>query len=596
MKPTNKTTIIIALSTLVIGFLVGLLIFGGSKEAVEPKDHSRDEASAQVWTCSMHPSVRRNGPGKCPICGMDLIPLGTDAASDNLAEIRMSQAAVQLANIRTSVVEKGRQPKVFYVDGKVQPDEQKIYTQTSHISGRIERLTVSFTGEYVRKGQEIATVYSPEMVTTQQELFEAHKIRETQPELYEAARAKLKNWKLSDDQIDGILQSGRPSEQFPVLSDISGVVLEKDINLGDYVKQGAPLYKIADLSRLWILFDIYESDMGHVKVGDEVEYTVQSIPGETFRGKISFIDPVINPKTRVARARISVNNSSLKLKPEMFVSGQIEGLAKGNSTDIVVPKSAVMWTGKRSIVYVRTSADVGVSFEMREVTLGASLGDSYVIDEGLKEGEEIATYGTFSIDAAAQLAGKPSMMNPQIRGKDTTLVHEHTDHGGEAADTGALIEIKHITLDVGIIKALDPLIGQYLTLKDAFVSDNLDQAKEEAEGLLNQMKNIKMSMFSGDAHTVWMQDGMKMQEYLQQVIAAGEIAPARAAFKPLSEHMIRIAQIFKPFEKTLYIQHCPMADDFKGADWLSTDENIMNPYFGESMLTCGEVTGEILNQ
>jgi Cu(I)/Ag(I) efflux system membrane fusion protein len=527
---------------------------------------------------------------------MDLIPLGTDAASDNLAEIRMSQAAVQLANIRTSVVEKGRQPKVFYVNGKVQPDEQKIYTQTSHISGRIERLTVSFTGEYVRKGQEIATVYSPEMVTTQQELFEAHKIRETQPELYEAARAKLKNWKLSDDQIDGILQSGRPSEQFPVLSDISGVVLEKDVNLGDYVKQGAPLYRIADLSRLWILFDIYESDMGHVKVGDEVVYTVQSIPGETFRGKISFIDPVINPKTRVARARISVNNSSLKLKPEMFVSGQIEGLAKGNSTDIVVPKSAVMWTGKRSIVYVRTSADVGVSFEMREVTLGASLGDNYVIDEGLKEGEEIATYGTFSIDAAAQLAGKPSMMNPQIRGKDTTLVQEHTDHGGEAADTGALIEIKHITLDVGIIKALDPLIGQYLALKDAFVSDNLDQAKEEAEGLLNQMKNIKMSMFSGDAHTVWMQDGMKMQEYLQQVIAAGEIAPARAAFKPLSEHMIRIAQIFKPFEKTLYIQHCPMADDFKGADWLSTDENIMNPYFGESMLTCGEVTGEILNQ
>ncbi len=598
MKAINKTTIVIALSTLVIGFLLGLLIFGGGSdtEVSAEHDHSK-ETTAQVWTCSMHPSVRQNGPGKCPICGMDLIPLETETSSDNSGEIRMSQAAMKLANIRTSVVKKGGESSVTYLNGKVQPDEQKIYTQTSHISGRIEKLMVSFTGEYVKKGQEIAMVYSPELVMAQKELFEAYKIRETQPDLYKAAREKLKNWKLSDPQIDGILKSGTPVDQFPILSDINGVVMAKKVNLGDYVKQGSALYEIADLSRAWILFDVYESDMGSVRVGDKVNYTVQSIPGETFEGKIGFIDPVIDPKTRVARARVSVSNSHLRLKPEMFVSGQVEGLKHGSSNDIVVPKSAVMWTGKRSVVYVKTSTDVGVGFEMREVTLGASSGDSYVIEDGLEEGEEIATYGTFSIDAAAQLAGKPSMMDPDLMKEDAMSGEQAMDMGeGETQKGVSTIEVKHIVLDAEVKQALNPVIEQYLLLKDALVNDDLDKAKKEGDKLLGQVKGIKMSMFSGEAHEVWMEDGMKIQGYLQLIANAKEIAVARDAFKPLSEHMIRLAQVFQPFGKKLYVQHCPMADNFKGADWLSTEDNIMNPYYGESMLTCGEVTDEILNQ
>lgn len=595
MNSINKTTIIVAASTLIIGFLLGLLIFGGSssKEQKLPVSEQPGE-SVEEWTCSMHPSVRQSEPGKCPICGMDLIPVSTDSGDEPAAQIRMSQAAIQLANIRTSPVTKGIQPSEVRLNGKVQPNEQHVYTQTSHIKGRIEKLLLSYTGEQVDAGQEIAFVYSPELVLAQKELFEAHRIRETQPELYVAAREKLKSWKFTDNQIDQIIANGKPIDQFPITSDITGVVLSKNVNVGDYVQQGAPLYEIADLSKLWVLFEVHESDMPRVHVGDVIEYKVQSIPGETFSGKISFIDPVIDPKTRVAMARINVNNKGQRLKPEMFVTGYFTESRDADYEDIVVPKTAVMWTGKRSIVYVKSQTDAGVAFEMREVVLGPALGDHYVVEEGLQEGEEIATYGTFSIDAAAQLAGKPSMMSPE--GGSAMTGHQHGDAHEGTMPSEPVVEVEHIDLRPEVDQALHPVIDRYLMLKDALVNDDFELAKREASGLLSEMQKINMDMFEGNAHQIWMDHGLKAKSNLTQIDQAENIGLARAAFKPFSEHLIRLVEIFNPYDQKLYVQHCPMADDFKGANWLSTEENIMNPYFGESMLTCGEVQGEISNQ
>ena len=592
MKNINKTTIVIAISTLLTGVVLGWLLFS-DQHSGETITQQLTETSPQVWTCSMHPSVRQSEPGKCPICGMDLIPVDTDNSTENPMEIKMSAAAMQLANIRTSVVSRKHPEMEIRLNGKVQPDEQNIFTQTAHIAGRIEKLMVDYTGEYVRKGQEIALVYSPLLVTAQEELFEAYKIRDSQPDLYNAAREKLKNWKLSETQIDHIIDSAKTMEKFPVLSDINGVVLAKNVNLGDYVSQGAAMYKIADLSRVWILFDVYESDLSYVKEGNIVEYTLQSLPGQSFTAKISFIDPVIDPKTRVAKARISVNNSGLKLKPEMFASGNIKGSAQRGVDAVVVPKSAVMWTGKRSLVYVKYTSDAGVSFEMREVTLGPATGDRYIIEEGLEEGEEIATHGTFSIDAAAQLAGKPSMMNPS--GDVAMTTHNHGQVLASEKSTSEA-EVQDAVQDTKSKNAIKSLFDQYLKLKDALVSDSFVAAKQEGSALLEQMNSVDMSIFAGVAHDVWMQEGMKSMEYLREVVAAGNLAKARDAFKPFSEHIIRMAQAFRPFDKTLYIQHCPMADDFKGANWLSTEDDIMNPYFGASMLKCGEVTGEILTR
>jgi Cu(I)/Ag(I) efflux system membrane fusion protein len=239
-------------------------------------------------------------------------------------------------------------------------------------------------------------------------------MKDAQSELFSAAKQKLSNWKIGEATINKIISSNKPIQQFPITADVTGIITAKKVDLGDYVGQGMPIYEIADLSSLWVLFDVYESDMPWVKVGDKIHYTIQSLPGESFEGTISFIDPLINPQTRVASARVEVKNSENKLKPEMFVSGVVNNnVSTSTSKDIVIPKSAVMWTGVRSVVYIKSIVSNKVNFKLREVTLGASLGDAYIIKEGLKKGEEIVVNGTFTVDAASQLAGKPSMMNPE---------------------------------------------------------------------------------------------------------------------------------------------------------------------------------------
>ena len=591
MKNINKTTVIIAISTLVIGLLFGWLIFGRSNEPqADEHNHSTTAESETIWTCSMHPQIRQNEPGDCPLCGMDLIPLeSTDGELDPMA-VSMSPTAMQLAQVQTMVVDKGKTNKSIRLNGKVQADERLLSTQSSHIPGRIEKLSVNFTGEFVSAGQVLANVYSPELVTAQEELFEAKKIKESQPALFNAAKEKLKNWKLSDKQIDQIVKSNKTIEQFPILANVSGYVTKKMVNLGDYIKQGEALYEIADLSKVWVLFDVYETDMTWINKGDAVIYTVQSIPGKTFKGKISYIDPVIDPKTRVAKARLEATNKGLMLKPEMFTTGTIEAKTNTNYTSLTVPKTAVMWTGKRSVVYVMQMSAQGVSFIMREVTLGPELGESYVIEDGLQPGEEIAINGTFSSDAAAQLAGKPSMMNPE--GGVAMTGH---NHGGNTNSNMEKMPVssKKTTISEDAKKSLQPLFDNYFKLKIALASDDFEKAKASGVAMNNSLGKIDMNLFKGDAHSLWMQQSTALKPSLQHIEHLGDIKAITEKIISISNLMIAIAESFAPLSTAIYIQNCPMADSNKGADWLSLDKEIQNPYFGESMLSCGENTKTI---
>ena len=591
MKNINKTTAVIAISTLAIGLLLGWIIFGTSNEIqTDEHKHSAMADSETIWTCSMHPQIRQNEPGDCPLCGMDLIPLeSTDGELDPMA-VSMSPTAMQLAQVQTMVVNKGKADKSIRLNGKVQADERLLFTQPSHIPGRIEKLSVNFTGEFVSAGQVLANVYSPELVTAQEELFEAKKIKESQPALFNAAKEKLKNWKLTDKQIDQIIASNKTVEQFPILANVSGYVTKKMVNLGDYIRQGEALYEIADLSKVWLLFDVYESDMTWINKGDAVIYTVQSIPGKTFQGRISYIDPVINPKTRVAKARLEATNKGLMLKPEMFATGTIEAKTNTDNESLTVPKTAVMWTGKRSVVYVMQMSAQGVSFIMREVTLGPELGESYVIDEGLQPGEEIAINGTFSIDAAAQLAGKPSMMNPE--GGVAMTGHNHGGNTNSNMETMP-VSSKKTTISVDAKKSLQPLFDNYFKLKDALASDDFENAKASGVAMNNSLGKIDMNLFKADAHSQWMQQSTALKAALQHIEHLSDFKDIRENFIKISDSMIAIAESFNPLSTTIYIQNCPMADSNKGADWLSKEKEILNPYFGQAMLGCCENTKTI---
>lgn len=594
MKNILNIKFVLIAITLVVGLTIGWLIKPSSDSQLEADNHEHVESIAGIpitYTCSMHPQIRQNEPGSCPICGMDLIPLESESTDADPMSITMSPTAMQLAGVQTMIVGNSSADKSIRLSGKIQADERQNYTQSAHIPGRIEKLSVNFTGEYVNKGQVLGQIYSPELATAQEELLQTQKIKDTQPALFNAAKEKLKNWKISDAQIQQILATGKVTEQLPILANVSGYVTDKMVNLGDYVNRGEAIYQIADLSSVWVLFDIYESELQWIKKGDVVDFTVKSLPGETFTGKLTFVDPVIDPNTRVAKARLELRNPNLKFKPEMFVSGEVE--SKGSSKDItlVVPKSAVMWTGTRSVVYVKDVSNQGVSFQLREVTLGDALGSEYIITSGLESGEEIAVNGTFSIDAAAQLAGKPSMMSPD--GGAAMTGHNHGGTPEVKMQTTSQTSTSYVVVSSKAKNELKPIFDTYFKLKDALTKDDLATSKSSADVMLRDLEKVNMADFEGDAHIKWMKYSKEIKAALVKVKSDKNLDEIRKSFQSISDEMLGLAENFKPLSSEIYVQHCPMADSNRGADWLSLEEKVVNPYFGKSMLTCGEVTKTI---
>lgn len=530
----------------------------------------------EIWTCSMHPQIRQNEPGDCPICGMDLIPLSENTSNDPLV-LEMTEEAVKLANVQTTVIGKESNAggeKITRLSGKVQADERLASSQVAHVPGRIEKLFVTFTGEPVRKGQKLATLYSPELVTAQQELLEALRLQSTSPKLVESARNKLRYWKIGEETIATIEEKGEIQETFTVYADATGVVTNRRVSVGDYVRQGEALFDLMNLSRVWVLFDAYEEDLATISVGDRIEFTTPAVPNRTFSSRITFIDPVINPRTRVASLRTEVSNPNGLLKPEMLVYGNLQNKTKSGVV-LTVPKSAVLWTGTRSVVYIKVQNTAIPSFRFREVELGERLGDQYVVQSGLEPGEEVVTYGNFAIDAAAQLNNQASMMNKDVLLKGS----DHQEHLPDYTDQ----------TPIAFKQQLADLLGQYLSLKEAFVNSDVEQAATAAAKVGTALNGVDMSLLSGEAHMYWMEQLQALQAHSDKISQLAAIETQREQFDFLSQALIKTLKVFGVSEGTYYVQHCPMAFDNKGADWISKEETIRNPFFGEQMLSCGSV-------
>ena len=366
-----KNRTIQAILLVLAGLFVGWIIFGTSEVPSSSKaEHNHiADAKKQLCTCSMHPQIRKEEPGKCPICGMDLIPLRSGGGSSDIPEgaMQMSEEATALANIQTSVVNRKNPVKEMLLYGVIAPDERSLQSQAAHVSGRIERLYVDFTGETVQRGQTLASVYSPELFAAQQELLEALKMTPAQPQLVAAARDKLKLWKLTDAQIATIQSRGIVSSTVDIKANTSGIVTAKRVSEGDYVPQGGVLFDVANLSKVWAMFEAYEADLAFLRKGDKLSFTLQAIPGKTFNGIISFIDPILDKTTSTAKIRVEVSNPDLRIKPEMYATAKVNARLQQYNNQIVIPQSAVLWTGKRSIVYVALSGYDTPVYQLREV-------------------------------------------------------------------------------------------------------------------------------------------------------------------------------------------------------------------------------------
>ncbi|HLF34355.1 MAG TPA: efflux RND transporter periplasmic adaptor subunit [Cyclobacteriaceae bacterium] len=582
---------------LIAGFLAGWIVFHKPQSEAEPETMV-NEAEKTVWTCAMHPQIRRDQPGQCPICGMDLIPLVQETAPVDPDAVVMSEEAAKLAQLQTSIVTGMTPEKEVRLYGKIQADERLVQTQPAHIPGRIEQLMVNFTGEEVRKGQLIAQIYSPALITAQQELLEALKMDDTT--ILEASRYKLRQWKLADDQIAEIEDSRQVKTVFDVYSTVSGIITSRLVNKGDYVQLGTPLYEIADLSRVWVMFDAYESDLPWIKRGDRISFNAQALPGRDFSGRVSFIDPVINSQTRVARVRMEITNHGNLFKPEMFVTGYVKTRLAAGRNSLIIPQSAVLWTGTRSVVYVKVPETSQPAFSMREITIGPVTSEGYIVTDGLTAGEEIVTNGTFSVDASAQLTGKPSMMNPSGGKVSTGHVHEamgdndkkmetsgsgHEGHDlpGKSASSG--MDVK---ADIRFQEQLTDVYEDYLKIKDALVSGDLPGSLASAAEMNSSLGKVDMSLVKGENHNHWMELSSKIKNSLDVFRKGNSIEAVRKSFMEMSDVLTNAVKMFGLSDKTVYYQFCPMANDNKGAYWLSQTADIRNPYFGAQMLTCGE--------
>jgi Cu(I)/Ag(I) efflux system membrane fusion protein len=583
----------LVIGVLVIGIVLGLIFSGSSDKNVVNSNHiegqeghNHEAEEPTTWTCSMHPQIKQDKPGLCPICAMDLIPLTSmqsngDDVDPN--EIVLTESAAKLAEIQTMKVQLGVPEKSIRLQGKLHADERNISELTARFGGRVEKLFVNYTGQTVRKGEKLATVYSPALVTAQRELLEAISFKDTRPSLYQAARGKLKLWDLTEKQIVEIEKKGEPILYFDVVSPISGTVTMRHVTIGDYIKEGTKLFKVVDLSKLWVMFDAYESDLPWVKTDDKVKFTVQAIPGKNYEAKVTYIDPFINGKTRVAKVRAEVSNQKQLLKPEMFVNGVVVSKIAEDRDELLIPKSSILWTGKRAIVYVKVPDRESPSFLYREVILGPEAGSFFVVKEGLSQGEEIAINGVFKIDAAAQLIGLPSMMNPD--GGQISTGHNH----GEMSMDHSKHDIKSYRVDVKFKDQLTQFYKRYLSLAKAFVKSDSKQVVIESKDLLKGLNLIDMSLLKKEAHMSWMEDLKILESTIKEISDKEDIDQQRAAFALFNQALYKSIKSFGLKETTVYYQYCPMANGDKGAYWFSDSEEIRNPYFGDMMLKCGEV-------
>jgi len=414
----------------------------------EIEDEVEEPSASTEYVCPMHPQIRQDHMGDCPICFMALVAIDSSAGDSGLPVVRMSETARALAGVRTEPARRDAARSGLEVFGRVMVDESSRSEIAAWIAGRVERLYVDTTGARVRRGQRLVRIYSPDLLVAQQTLLHAHAMREralesgqasrvqTADAAYRAAHSSLRLLGIQEDQIDAIVASGVASETIDIRSTGAGTVIERRVTEGDYVMVGSPLLSVANLDRVWVQVEVFERDLSRLAVGQTVRIRAEGARGRVLEGTIAFIDPVLDRSRRVATARVEVENRDGVLMPDMYVEAVIDttdGVAD-TRPPIMVPASAVLWTGSRSLVYVMDAMENPPIFDPVEVVLGPRVGDRYVIESGLWDGEQVVVSGAFRIDATLQIRGGRSLMNrPHVTDAElgfATDEDDSSDHEG----------------------------------------------------------------------------------------------------------------------------------------------------------------------
>ncbi len=600
-----------------------------------------EERTIKYWTCSMHPQIKLPKKGLCPICGMELIPVYEQVVMQGEGadvSLMLNKTGQALAEVETAAVHYQEVFNEVRLVGKVDYDETRLSYISAWISGRIDRLFVDFTGIKVRKGDHLIELYSPELLATQEEYLQAIKnledtkdsslsvIRDTATTTLESTKEKLRLYGINEEQVQEIEKRGVPDEHMTIYSPVAGTVIHKNGVEGMYVKTGDQIYTIADLSKVWLFLEAYESDIQWLHYGQDVKVEAESYPGEIFHGKIAFVDPFVSEKTRTIKLRVNVDNKDEKLKPGMFVRTTIRAvLGEGGKIyqedlvgqwicpmhpdvvkeqqepcdicgmdlvkasefgfsekpteqkkALVIPATAPLLTGKRAIVYVENETEQQTlkRYEGREVVLGPRAGENYVVISGLKEGERVVTKGNFKIDSALQLQAKPSMMNPAGYYSET----ENTFTYG----------VNNSSESAGLLSAALPY---YLSASRALSQEDPHAAAENLERFKSELEKVLSENSTGERAQGIVNDIQTLRDGLQKT--DHDLDFLRTQFSGVSNVLKKIFETYEYKEDLkLYLMFCPMAFGNQGGYWLQDSQEVKNPYFGAKMLTCGEIKNE----
>jgi Cu(I)/Ag(I) efflux system membrane fusion protein len=607
-----------------------------SDSGSEPVSAASAEAGT-IYTCPMHPNIRQPSPGRCPICGMELVPASSagGASIDEFA-VHVEPAQRRLANIQTAEVKSDTLMATLRTIGAIAIDESRQATIAAYVDGRLERLFADYTGVQISKGDHLAVIYSPQLFGAQVEYLEARRalqaaagglpaVRQAQEALAANTLQRLREFGMTDEQLRRLEQEGKPQSRLTIYAPQGGTVVEKLAIEGKYVSAGDPIYRIAELSTVWLMLKLFPEDAATVRFGQRVEATVQSLPGETVVGRIAFIDPTVDPDNRTVDVRVELSNPSGRLRPGDYAEARIElpigpkgevydpelagkwispmhpQILRGEpgqcpicgmdlvptskfgyaaepvpqAESVYVPRSAVLLAGGNSVVYVETEPG---RFEIRPVTIGPILEDKIVIFSGLKPGEAVATSGNFLIDSQMQLAGKPSLIDP------TRAIAKQNEQKGP-------LQFKEIAITpvAGEPGAkIEQLYAAYFQVQKALAEDQIPPAND-AQQVATTARDLAEASELPEPSRELLKKIATEAEHLHHL----DLAAARRAFKPISHAIVALstqargAQSEEPFTHFF----CPMVPG-GGGDWLQPGGELLNPYFGSEMLRCGEKVAE----
>ncbi len=621
---TRTLVSLLVLAFVVVAFAVGYYLARSQHQRVPP-------VRKPAGTASVAPSKHRPDERSKEV-GAERAPLHSRSLEHTI-EHTMSEAAKTLAEVETAEVKRERAWGDLRMVGMVFEDETRIAALTSRVDGRLDAVYVDFTGVKVEKGDPMVKIWSRTLITSQVELFETIRSPEYGESVIKGAEEKLKQLGLTQNQIDKIRRQKKPDLYITLRAPISGIVMKKNALLGHFVKEGTVMYEITDLSKVWVKLDAYETDLPWIRYGQKVTFTTPAIPGKTFKGKIIFIDPMLHMTTRTVKVRVEVDNPELLLKPMMFVRGQVEaevdylgrviksewagkyicpvhpdevssepGIcprskqarrppeAYGYTPDrnptlpLVIPATAVLYTGKRSLVYVEGPNRGMRTYEPREVVLGPRARDKYVVYEGLKEGERVVTKGNFEIDSASQILAKSSMMNPA----------KVKPSGDLSSRLQEALRQESIEAPREFGKVLSPVFSAYWVLKDALVKGRAEDASNYAEKMAARLRELDLAPLTPRARDFWNGLSRGMMGSLEKIGQSKNLTSQRKAFRGVSDAAATAAsELWRVLQTPLYVYHCPTAFGNEGAYWIEGSPDFANPYLGQEKPACGKLVAKL---